>query len=514
MPSLTATTAGPKSWHVPASAAIRHLMVVILLLALYAALSGCSRSSSSGPARAKELIGQGKPAQAVKILSKWLEAKPDDVQAMILLGHAREYMGNFDEARAAYSRALEQDPQYGEAWEARGRLLGCLQKPEAALKDLERAAQLQPHPASIMGIMGLIYFHEGKLAEAYSSFEKVNEYDAKEESGYFGRAAVHIERKEYGAAIEEMNKLLTMQPENADAFLRRGFAYLADAQPRKAIEDFNKALELAPSMKSVYWYRAVAYRKLNALEKALKDYQRAALARPTDSILYLNQGVIFMMMGKYAEALEMLSRSIVLDPQNPLPYTNRARLHLRTGNYLASLHDLNKALEISQDHPWLLVKRAYIFKMMGRGDRALKDLDKAVKLAPDNPEAWLLRGSLFYNAKQLERAISDLHRGISLNPEDPLGYQLLAEALLKKGATAEAMKQVALALKKESTFAPAYVTMGDIHLADSHIERAVEAYSRALNIYQYHFGARLRRAKLFMELNEEERAIMDIDQAA
>jgi tetratricopeptide (TPR) repeat protein len=76
------------------------------------------------------------------------------------------------------------------------------------------------------------------------------------------------------------------------------------------------------------------------------------------------------------------------------------------------------------------------------------------------------------------------------------------------------MTQVDLALKKESSFVPAYVTTGDIHKADFRIEKAVEAYSMALNIDPDHFEARLKRAKLYAEIGEPGQALKDLDHAA
>ncbi len=70
------------------------------------------------------------------------------------------------------------------------------------------------------------------------------------------------------------------------------------------------------------------------------------------------------------------------------------------------------------------------------------------------------------------------------------------------------------AQKKEPSFPPAYVTLGDIHIADSHIDRALEAYSRALTIDPTHFEARMRRAKLFIELTNYKEAVMDLEHAA
>jgi tetratricopeptide (TPR) repeat protein len=151
---------------------------------------------------------------------------------------------------------------------------------------------------------------------------------------------------------------------------------------------------------------------------------------------------------------------------------------------------------------------------MGRGDRALSDLDKAIALCPEDPEAWLLRGSIYYNETQLERALGDLREAIRLKPEEPAGYQLLAEALLRKRDAADAINQVDLALSRDSCFVPAYVTLGEIHKAYSRIEKAVEAYSMALNIDPDHFDARLKRAQLYVEINEHGQALKDLQHAA
>jgi len=77
----------------------------------------------------------------------------------------------------------------------------------------------------------------------------------------------------------------------------------------------------------------------------------------------------------------------------------------------------------------------------------------------------------------------------------------------KKVATSLAGKSVIIKQVSMSS-------MGDIQLADSHIDRAVEAYSRALNIDPNNFDARGRRAKLYMEVNNFTQAVADLEHAA
>jgi len=90
----------------------------------------------------------------------------------------------------------------------------------------------------------------------------------------------------------------------------------------------------------------------------------------------------------------------------------------------------------------------------------------------------------------------------------------LAEALMRKGNSAEALDKIGQALKRESSYVPAYVTMGDIYMADSQVDKALEAYSRALNIDPKNFETRVKRAKLYMDRNNYRDAVADLEQAA
>ncbi|MEL7215567.1 MAG: tetratricopeptide repeat protein [Pseudomonadota bacterium] len=97
---------------------MRAILTVLLLTAtpLMAAPSGGSYSTSA-PATgeitaATGLIEAGREAQAVEVLTQVLAKRPDNADALNLMGYAHRRMGDFEQSRVFYTRALAADPMH------------------------------------------------------------------------------------------------------------------------------------------------------------------------------------------------------------------------------------------------------------------------------------------------------------------------------------------------------------------------------------------------------------------
>ena len=97
---------------------MRVILTVLLLTAtpLIAAPSGRSYSTSD-PATgeitaATGLIEAGREAQAVEVLTRVLAKRPDNADALNLMGYANRRMGDFEQSRMFYTRALAADPMH------------------------------------------------------------------------------------------------------------------------------------------------------------------------------------------------------------------------------------------------------------------------------------------------------------------------------------------------------------------------------------------------------------------
>jgi tetratricopeptide (TPR) repeat protein len=110
-------------------------------------------------------------------------------------------------------------------------------------------------------------------------------------------------------ALEALTTAIQLDPEYAEAYAYRGFAYYQQGNYAAAMEDYSKAVALWPVFAEVYYFRAILYGHLKDHEKAINDYTSAIELKPTliDAYYFraLNQGAA----GRYEEALRDMKKA-------------------------------------------------------------------------------------------------------------------------------------------------------------------------------------------------------------
>ena len=83
---------------------------------------------------------------------------------------------------------------------------------------------------------------------------------------YLLSGEVHLSRGEhdlaiedYGTVIQLTNTVIETDPNNAEAYIRRGIAYHHKGESGFAIENFTKAIELDPNIHQLYLARGITY---------------------------------------------------------------------------------------------------------------------------------------------------------------------------------------------------------------------------------------------------------------
>jgi Tfp pilus assembly protein PilF len=82
-------------------------------------------------------------------------------------------------------------------------------------------------------------------------------------------------KKEPDNAIADHKKAIEINPKNAEAYICRGFAFMAVKKMDKAIADWTEAIQLAPNPAESYFYRGTAYSIIGESEKAREDFLKA-----------------------------------------------------------------------------------------------------------------------------------------------------------------------------------------------------------------------------------------------
>ncbi len=97
------------------------------------------------------------------------------------------------------------------------------------------------------------------------------------EDTYKSRADAYFASGEYDRAIADLGKAITLNAEDANAYVRRGMAYEAEGDHQDAIADFSTVIRLKPTYASGYTMRGGAYEMVGEKHRAIADF-RIALA--------------------------------------------------------------------------------------------------------------------------------------------------------------------------------------------------------------------------------------------
>jgi len=204
-------------------------------------------------------------------------SQPNSTTAETYFKQGEDYRNNnqYDKALAAYTKAIEVNPQYAEAYKNRGIVYLYLKEYDKAMADNNKAIEVNPQYSNAYNNRGIVYRILKEYDKAMADYNKAIEINPQLFQAYHNRGNVYRDLKEYDKAMADYNKTIEINPQNADAYLDRGGVYHNLKEYDKAIAEYNKAIEINPQVAKAYLARGLVYHNLKEYDKAIKDYNKA-----------------------------------------------------------------------------------------------------------------------------------------------------------------------------------------------------------------------------------------------
>ena len=246
---------------------------------------------------------------------------------------------------------------------------------------------------------------------------------------YNNRGVAYDDLRQYERAIQDYNKAIQLDPNNAEAYNNRGNAYAKGLkQYERAIQDYNKAIQLNPNDERAYNNRGISYRNLKQYERAIQDYDKAIQLNPNLYQAYNNRGNAYGNLGQYERAIQDYNKAIQLNPNYAEAYNSRGFTYYIMKKYDLAFKDANKALQLNSNLAECYDTRGCIYLAMKNYDKALADFNKALSIM-EHPVIYVNRGETYYYLKNYEKAFADLNKAIELGLEG----ENLGEVLYYRG---------------------------------------------------------------------------------
>ena len=267
---------------------------------------------------------------------------PEKCRPHLNLGMALYSENQWDEALKMLNKALEIKPDLPQGLTWRGLARQRLGQLELALADYDKAIDLGAETAPLFNNRGGIYLKMKKLDLALANFEEAIKKNPAYPLAFNNRGMVYQEKNLYDTAIEDFNKAIDLDPEFADAFFNRALSYEKKAMIDQAIADYQQCAVLNPKRKESLMNLGVLFHQKSETDKAYRYFDQAIVLDPGFTDAYLNRGSLAFNNGDYHTALKDFNKLMELNPTAEVLY-RRGLANLYLKNKAAASQDLNMA---------------------------------------------------------------------------------------------------------------------------------------------------------------------------
>lgn len=253
---------------------------------------------------------------------------------------------------------------------------------------------------------------------------KQEELDGEE---WRNKAKLFLDRREWELSMDACNRALEIDPEDAIAYARRGFAYGQKGETEKWKSDIDRSLEIDAKCSYAYMSRGGYYLERGDLERALNDYDRSVKLDPGSASGYQGRAVVFLRKNDLERAKAEVDRSLEIDPEIPGPYSIRGAYYFEKRQYDLAMTDFDRVLEIVPNDLHALTYRGTIHTRKENFESALQDYSRGLEIASDDPMLLNARGWVYFKLKRYAEARADYEKALVLDPDFQLAKANLKE---------------------------------------------------------------------------------------
>ena len=327
---------------------------------------------------AQELISKGKPADAIREYQRVLAQDPRDQNALNIIGDLYSRMNNPAEAIRYYTKLA--DVYVKEGFLVRG------------IAMFKKISKLDSHDINAMERLADLYTMQGLLSEARAQ--------------YLQLAEIYLKGNQAPQAMQIMQKVLDLDPENikiqerlaglyerhgqpieaAKVYRRMAERLLAEDQVPESLQRLEKAVALAPDHPEIRLTQARALQKAGRAQEALAALEKIAnLEEQTDALELLL--TLRLETGQPDAAFGLAEKLFAADPHKVSGLMQLARYAAKQGDSGRALELLGRVGDAALQHDPFHTLEALreIADLMPEEPQALDLLARAAREAGDQP---------------------------------------------------------------------------------------------------------------------------------
>ncbi|VBB06711.1 Hypothetical protein LUCI_1947 [Lucifera butyrica] len=258
------------------------------------------------------LAAKGEWQQAAAAFRRALEQDPADPETYNYLGDIQLREKLYKEAEDSFRQAIGLNPEYVEAYNNLGVLLLQLNRLEEARECLLAAVRRRSGYAAAYINLGLIYVREQNLEEAENVFRRAIELNPENPEVYNNLGLVFKSKNRFEEAKACFGRAIQLKANYPEVYNNLGLIFKDSGQVEEAGACFCRAIQLRPAYPEAYNNLGVLLMSINNLDKAETCFQRAIQQNPAFFEAEFSLAVLYLLRGEYEKGWEKYDKSRVV----------------------------------------------------------------------------------------------------------------------------------------------------------------------------------------------------------
>jgi len=270
------------------------------------------------------LLAQDKVAESIATLERVLGRVPEFSHARVDLARAYRQDGRAARAREEVRRVLEKMPHHHLAWLAYGDALVDLEQYADARVAFERARQSDPQRQQVEQATTALVADDRKTSERI--FRDILHADPSHVAALCGLAALSLAADKPNDAERLLRHALKQSPHNPLAWRGLVQTFLALSQLQAAQSAAYRLTKLEPENPQSWITIGLVSTRLMRQKEALEAYEQAARLKPEEVRLRISIGHIHKTLGRRSDSEAAYKAALAIDPAIAEAYWSLADL--------------------------------------------------------------------------------------------------------------------------------------------------------------------------------------------
>lgn len=308
--------------------------------------------------RALALIGMGRTPDGRKMLDDALALRPDYAEALLAKARLAIAENNIEETGRLVDRALASNPKHAGAWVLKGDLLQATNDKNGATAAYTKAVELQPQQTIVarVNLFGL-YLSAGNLEDAKKQLDETRKVSAGSPLINYMQAMMEFRNKNYKAAEEQLQQVLKLDANHYQSLVLAGAVQSVLGSHAQAQVMLKRALDIAPGAILPRKLLAASLAKTGQVQRGVEVLQPLLQAGVQDPSLLGLAGELYLQNNDMASAEQYFQKALKLDPKDPTTRTALGVSRMVSGAGTQALSELASATQVegATYHPDMLL---------------------------------------------------------------------------------------------------------------------------------------------------------------